>query len=250
VFGCVTAGGEEVAVKLTATPAEARAEAAALTSWAGTGVAVPLIAADPEHGALLLRRIRPGTPLPGGGQEAAGAAAGVLRRLHPARPSGFPFPDLRETYLGFERRARDDARYEQQASGDPARGEAGLRQLGAARAAALELCTTTGRAVLLHGDFLGKNLLWNGTGYLAIDPIPCLGDPCADAGFFAAGQPPAAGIFPRAGALAARLGLDRPRTLRWAAIWAVLQACQAWRPDQAELEAVLSSGAFGQLIRD
>jgi hypothetical protein len=83
---------------------------------------------------------------------------------------------------------------------------------------------------------------------VAIDPIPCIGDPCADAGFFAAGQPPAAGIFPRAAAMATRLGLDRRRTERWAAIWAVLQACQAWRPDQAELEATVSSGAFGQLI--
>ncbi len=59
---------------------------------------------------------------------------------------------------------------------------------------------------------------------MAIDPIPCIGDPCADAGFFAAGQPPAAGIFPRAAAMATR------------------------RPDQAELEATVSSGAFGQLI--
>jgi streptomycin 6-kinase len=50
----------------------------------------------------------------------------------------------------------------------------------------LSLCASAGQAVLLHGDFLDKNLLWRGVGYLGIDPIPCIGDPCADVGFFAA----------------------------------------------------------------
>ena len=40
-----------------------------------------------------------------------------------------------------------------------------------------------------HGDFLTKNLLWNGTAYVAIDLIPAIGDPCADIGFFAVGDP-------------------------------------------------------------
>jgi hypothetical protein len=33
------------------------------------------------------------------------------------------------------------------------------------------------------------------------------------------------------------MGLDRQRALRWAAVWAVLQTCQAWREDQSDLEA-------------
>ena len=41
-----------------------------------------------------------------------------------------------------------------------------------ARAAARKLCATAERAVLLHGDFVGKNLLRSGAGYVAIDPIP------------------------------------------------------------------------------
>jgi len=62
---------------------------------------------------------------------------------------------------------------------------------------------------------------------VAIDPIPCIGDPCADAGSFAACHPPATTILQRAGTVAGQMGLDRQRALRWAAIWVVLQASQA-----------------------
>ena len=33
-----------------------------------------------------------------------------------------------------------------------------------------------------------------------------------------------------------------------AAAWAVLEACSAWRPDQADLEACLASDAFERLL--
>jgi streptomycin 6-kinase len=249
VFGCVGAGDEEVVVKLTVTPAAARVEAAALTCWAHTGAAVRLIAVDLEHGALLLPRIRPGTHLPGDNDRVAvDVAARVLSTLHRAQPAAFPFPVLERAYRRFEQQARDDAAYEQRASGDPGRGVAGLQRLDAAREAALKLCATADRAVLLHGDFLDKNLLRNRTRYVAIDPIPCIGDPCSDVGFFAAGHPPPATILDRANAIANLMGLDQERAQRWAAIWTVHQACQAWRRDQSELEARLSSEAFGQLI--
>ncbi len=122
------------------------------------------------------------------------------------------------------------------------------RDSDAARAAAMKLCASIGRTVLLHGDFLDKNLLWNGAGYLAIDPIPCIGDPCSDVGFFAAGNPPATTILPRAGTIAARMDLDQHRAREWAAIWTVLQTCQAWRPDQSDLDACMSSDVFERLL--
>jgi streptomycin 6-kinase len=83
---------------------------------------------------------------------------------------------------------------------------------------------------------------------VAIDPVPRIGDPCADAGFFAACHPPATTILQRAGAVAGHMGLDRQRALRWAAVWAVLQTCQAWREDQSDLEACLSSDQFEHLL--
>jgi streptomycin 6-kinase len=112
--------------------------------------------------------------------------------------------------------------------------------------AAMGLCAIAGRADLLHGDFVGKNLLRSGAGYVAIDPVPRIGDPCADAGFFAASHPPATTILQRAGAVAGHTGGQR--ALRWAAVWAVLQTCQAWREDQSDLEACLSSDQFEHLL--
>jgi streptomycin 6-kinase len=249
VFACSAAGGEQVVVKLTPTAEEARLEAAALAWWAHTQAAVRLIDADISCGALLLERIRPGTPLPGGDDPVSAAvAAGLLSKLHLAAHGELPFPALEDIYPRMENRARGDADFEQRTRGDPARGAVGLERLEMARAAAMKLCATTERAVLLHGDFLDKNLLRSGAGYVAIDPIPRIGDPCAEAGFFAACHPPATTILPRARAVAEHMGLDRQRALRWAAVWAVLQACQAWREDQSDLEACLSSDQFKYLL--
>jgi streptomycin 6-kinase len=245
VFACTTSTGEEVVVKLAVTAEEARVEAAALGAWDGTGATIHLIDADFRHSALLLDRLRPATHLPSNDEPVAiAAAADLLRRLHETPPGSFPFPALEQIYARMERRSREDADYEQRANGDPTRGAAGLLRLDAARTAAKQLCATTERLVLLHGDFLDKNLLWDGTGYVAIDPIPCIGDACSDVGFFAAGHPPATAILSRAVAIATRVGLNLQRAQQWAIIWAVLQACQAWRHDQADLEAFLISDAF------
>jgi streptomycin 6-kinase len=249
VFACSAAGGGQVVLKLAATPEETRLEAAALALWAHTGAAVRLIDADVSHGALLLERIQPGTPLPGGDDPASvEVAARLLARLHLAAHGELPFPALEDIYVGLERQARDDADYEQRVRGDPARGAAGLEHLERARAAAMNLCATTERVVVLHGDFVDKNLLRSGAGYVAIDPLPRIGDPCADVGFFAACHPPATTILQRAAAIAGHMSLDRQRALRWAAVWAVLQTCQAWREDQSDLQACLSSDRFEHLL--
>jgi streptomycin 6-kinase len=249
VFGCTTASGTEVVVKLTATQEQAREEAAALAMWQRTAAAVRLIHADFEHGALLLERIRPATPLPGGADPVAiEVAADLLSRLHRAQATAFHFVALDDAYGHLENQARDNAAYEQRTRHEPTRGEAGLRRLSAARAAAMRLCATARRTVVLHGDFLDKNLLWDGAHYVAIDPIPRAGDPCADIGFFAAGHPPVAGILQRADSIARQMGQDRHRARRWAAIWTVHQACHAWRDDQSDLESCLASRECGQLL--
>jgi streptomycin 6-kinase len=53
----------EVVLKVTPEPSIAREEAAALRAWAASPHAVSLLDADPDGGALLLERIRPGTKL-------------------------------------------------------------------------------------------------------------------------------------------------------------------------------------------
>jgi streptomycin 6-kinase len=251
VFGCTTATGQAVVLKLPATESEARAEAAALTAWDKSGAAVRLIDADPGESALLLERVRPGTPLAAGNNAASvEIAAELLRRLHRAPAGGFPFPDLLWVYQRAEQRSRADATYERRVSGDMTLGEAGLARLGEARAAAERLCASARRMVLLHGDFLDKNVLWAGDRYVAIDPIPCVGDPCSDPGFFAAGHPPATGILGRAAGIASRMGLDPDRAERWAAVWTVLQSCQAWRADQSDLDAAMTAPEFRKRLRE
>ena len=250
VVSCTAADGTQVVVKLVVTREEMRAESAALTAWAHTGAAARLIDTDVDHGALLLEQIRPGTHLPGNDDPGAiEVAASLLGALHRAPLPTFPFPASQETFTRMERRARRDAAYEQRTRNEPERGRPGLQRLPLARAAATRLCQSPPRTVLLHGDFLAKNLLSNGTGYVAIDPIPNIGDPCADIGFFAAGLPPAATILHKAGAIAELMGLDPHRAQRWAAVWTVLQVCQAWRDDQSDLDAALSTAEFDHLIR-
>jgi streptomycin 6-kinase len=53
----------EVVLKVTPEPSIAREEAAALRAWTATPHAVALLDADPDGGALLLERVRPGTKL-------------------------------------------------------------------------------------------------------------------------------------------------------------------------------------------
>lgn len=249
VFGCTTAAGAGVVVKLTVTQEQARAEAAALAMWEHTGAAVRLIDADFGHSALLLERVRPATHLPGGDDPVAiEVAADLLTTLHRAWAATFPFPALEEAYVHLEDQARDNAAYEQRTRHTPTRGEAGLQRLAAARAAAMRLCATARRTVVLHGDFLDKNLRRSGARYVAIDPIPRIGDPCADVGFFAAGHRPATGILQRANAIAGHMSLDRQRAQRWAAVWTVLQTCHAWREDQSDLETCLARSEFEQLL--
>ena len=200
---------------------------------------------SPSYGALLRERIRPGTPLPGGDDPVSvEVAARLLARLHLAAHGELPFPALEDIHLRLESQARDDADFEQRTSGDPTRGAAGLERPEMARAAAMNLCATAARTVLRHGDFVDKNLLRSGAGYVAIDPILRIGDPCSEP----ACHPPATTILQRAGAVAGHMGLDRQRALRWAAVWAVLQTCQAWRDDQSDLKACLSSDQFEHLL--
>ena len=95
VFGCQT-GGVEVVLKLTVTPQECAAEAAALAAWADTGAAVRLLDVDLQASALLLERLRPGTHLPPGEESTAvSTVAALLPRLHAARTSS-AFPSLLE----------------------------------------------------------------------------------------------------------------------------------------------------------
>jgi streptomycin 6-kinase len=248
VFLCTAADGAQVVLKLPP-PDEAEAEIAALIRWAPTQAAVRLIDLDHVWHALLLERLVPGRPLPKVGDDGntVSVASELLVRLHHAesRPSSFPtVPDL---YPQREAQARADAEYERRVWQDPGRGQAGLSRLTAARATVNSLSESSRLRVLLHGDFCTKNILQERDRYVVIDPMPMLGDPCSDVGHLAADQP-ADVILETAVALAGQVGLDQRRSLRWAAVWAVLQTSQAWREDQEELECLITSSEVDELL--
>jgi aminoglycoside phosphotransferase (APT) family kinase protein len=113
------------------------------------------------------------------------------------------------------------------------------------------LAATATRTSLVHGDFNSKNLLRAENGsYVAIDPLPHIGDPCLDIGLFAAYQPPARDIARRAAAIAELAGMDPERATRWAAVSAVGEACETWRDDSDELQAWVAGPECAALLAE
>jgi streptomycin 6-kinase len=229
-FACTTRAGDLAVLEVVPATADAFApvehEAAALRAWSGHG-AVELLDFAAELRALLTRRVLPGEPLTTATEmEARHHVAVVLRKLHQAVAPAIPLRPLAEV--------ADQHLAAKLASSGPAR-SALERVVAEARTAARLLARTAERCALLHGDLMDKNLLRDGAGVLAIDPMPHVGDPHADIGFWAANRPPATDIDARAADVASRVGLDPARAACWAATYAVGAACETWRGDTAEL---------------
>jgi len=240
VFGCVDDEGRSLVLKLAPPEMRPDLEAAALTLWAGRG-SVRLVDFAHDIGGLLLERLVPASHLPPGEDAVAtDLVARPLMELHAVQlPASHPFPTQLEFVDVWLDRVRLGGESE----------TAGVRLLDQAREAARRLCSEGSSAVLLHGDFIDKNLLFDGTRYVAVDPIPRTGDPCSDVGFYAAYHPPAGDIGRRARSLAGRCGLDRERAARWAAVWAVGEATETWRPDSRDLQMWIQSDEAGSLLR-
>lgn len=257
VYAASDETGRDLVLKLPKSAAAvgdmAAAEAAALEAWSNTGAAVALV--DATEDALLLSRVRPGTPMPWQPDEpwsdSVEIAAELLRRLWVTSLGTYRYPTLADVYPEDERVAREDAEFEQRQRGEPDRGVPGLVRMPAAAAAAEQLISTTTAPALLHGDFITKNLLSDHssrTGWVAIDPLPRIGDPAAEIATFSAYHPSDL-ILPIAETLAVAAGVLVKRALGWAAILAVHQTAQAWRDDQEALERLIASPAIGRLLR-
>lgn len=248
VRACTTSSGTAAVLKVPTTVEEAELEAAALSLWHETGATVRLLDYDPHNGVLLLERLRPGTPLPAGDDpRMLDEMADLLGRLHGITvPDGFP--SLAQLYPRLAEDSLDDIRHERLSRREPNRAAAAMNLMESAGKAAQELCSTAAATRLLHGDFLDKNLLRHGTRYAATDPIPRIGEPESEIGFFAGHHPPVSGIFDRGRRLAERLGADPGRTARWAAVWVVLLTTSAWREDQPELDALVGSASFTEVL--
>ena len=238
LFSCRDATGRERVLKLAPPEAHPDREATALAHWDGSG-APRLIASAPELGALLLERVAPGTQLPPAADaDAAPAVAATLRRLWSRGLPGSSFPSFTTALDEWVARARTSA--------EPRTAGTALLDRAVARARALDADPHT--RVLLHGDLIDKNLLLGPDGYVAVDPIPAIGDPCSDIGFYAAYHPPASRIADRARGVARHAGVDPDRTACWAAVWAVGEATQTWRADSDELQAWVTGREGSSLL--
>jgi streptomycin 6-kinase len=244
VFACTTSVGDPAVLKLNPPSSDEFAgtpeqEAAALRAWDGRG-AVELLAFAPDQRALLTGRALPGTPLPPGDEhEALHAVADVLSRLFDATTPPAEFASLAEAvdrHLVRKLVVAGDAR------------EMLEPMIEQARASAHSLATSASREVLLHGDVMDKNLLRHHDRVVAIDPMPHVGDPHSDIGFWAATRSPATDLNARAADLARLLACDPDRASRWAAIYAVGSACETWRPDTRELRKWVRSARTAELL--
>jgi streptomycin 6-kinase len=201
---------------------DTRTEIAALRLWDGRG-AVRLLEADPDHGALLIERVAPGTMLvdvaKSDDDAATVIAAGVLRQLWRPAPDYYGLDSLEDWCAAYDRNREALARG---AGGFPA----GL--FAEADSLRRDLLASTEVPTVLHGDLHHFNVLRaRRAPWLAIDPKGLRGDRCFDVCQFF--RNPGA-VPPRVNArrldlFCAELGLDRVRTKAWCLVHAVLDAC-------------------------
>jgi streptomycin 6-kinase len=194
-------------------------EADALELWAGNG-AVRLLRADRDRRALLLERAVPGDDIAAlGAATATALAIDVARRLW--SPAGTPF-----RWIGD---------YVAQSLGEADPESAAAKQLlQHGRRLFSEL--NIGDGILVHGDLHHHNILAAGTGYVAIDPKPMLGEPEFDVPPFLwspLGSQMTEHETERRLDAFAQAGLDQTRMRHWALIRGAYQCVGDWIGEDA-----------------
>jgi streptomycin 6-kinase len=241
VFACRDASGRDLVLKVVPQSAlvyaaSADVEAAALEAWAGPHVP-ELVSVDRDVGVLLMSRVLPGSDLAAADDgEAVELVAPLINSLHSSRvPEVNPFPPLAEVASIHLRRRRPQAEREAPEL---------VRLVDLAAVAAHELAEGANEQVLLHGDLMDKNLLMDGhRQVVAIDPMPRIGDPDADIGFWASARQPAGTINQRVERMSTLLGRNPNRATQWALVCAVSAACESWRADTPELRQWVQDSA-------
>lgn len=213
-------GGEAV-LKVVYPHVEALWEPVALSAW--RGLAPEVLDSDPWTWALLLERVRPGTPLSEAHLDTAAAVsagARVLAGLHRVRPPR-DLPGLAgmiDAYLQTAGVVVDDRAEELD--------DLDIRvELGAALDDLRTLASDPGPRVMLHGDANPGNILQHGdASWRAIDAKPVVGDPAFDPWPLIAqlGDPwsqpdPAQVLLPSLRRVAGVLGARPLRIARWCA---------------------------------
>jgi streptomycin 6-kinase len=217
--------GTAAVLKLYALDEDAAHEADALRFWDGNG-AVRLLAHDRGRRALLLERCEPGTPLAEAeDDEVERVARALLPRLWRPPPADHPFRLLADAAARWTEQIPADW----EALGRPFE----ARIVDEAVAACRELGAGDGADVLLHGDFHAGNVLCaEREPWLAIDPVPLVGDRAFDAASLLEHPRMRSEID----GLAAALGLDRERIRRWGIVSALVWGISGDKLERHQVE--------------
>jgi len=243
VAPAVRADGMELVLKLGVPDFEQQRETAALRHYDGRGSAM-LIEADPEGGALLIERLRPGALLAEleDDEQATLIAAEVMGQLWRPAPPDHSFPTVADWADGMGRL---------RAEFGGGTGPFPPRMVELAERLFAELLGSMDAPVLLHGDLHHENIMSaTRRPWLAIDPKGIVGEPAYEVGALLRNRLDAEPDLRRLQArrldqLAEALELERQRLLGWGVAQAVLSAWwsyedhgRGWEPMVANAEVL------------
>ncbi len=237
----VRADGSEAVLKVAVPNRELQAEIEALRIFNGLG-AVRLIDSDPELGALLLERAKPGRPLLElVDDELATTIAGqVMLQLWGSIVQEGIFPSVENWSSGL---------HQLRGQFDGGTGPFPKHLVETAEALFRDLIQSMDESTLLHGDLHHWNILSaEREPWLAIDPKGVIGEPAYEIGAWLRNPFPSIEKQPhpdkivarRIDQLAKELGLDRKRILGWALAQSVLAAWWSYEDGEREWELWLA----------
>jgi streptomycin 6-kinase len=225
VAPAVRADGTDVVLKVGFPAPELLAEMEALRLFDGHAI-VQLLDADRGWGAMLLERLKPGTPLAlvTDDEQATTIAAGVMRRLWRPLPPEHPFPTAARWAAGMGR---------MRAHFGGGTGPFPAPLVEEAESLFTELFGSMAEPVLLHGDLHHENIITaEREAWLALDPKGLASEPAYEVGALLRNQLPEPFdasewtriLARRLDQLAEELGFDRARLRGWGLAQAVLSA--------------------------
>jgi len=229
VAPAIQSDGSEVVLKVGVPRTELVTEIAALKAFNGNG-AVTLYKADPEMGALLLERLRPGRPLfnEGDDEVATSVASEVIRQLQVSSSNLEVFSTVGDWFRGFKR-LRDEF------SGET--GPFPSELIDKAELISHDLLASMETITLLHGDLHHWNILSSEREpWLAIDPKGVIGEPEYETGAWIRNpfpnilemSNPDRMIARRIDQFSSELGFDQQRIYGWGFSQAVLASCWSY----------------------
>jgi streptomycin 6-kinase len=233
--------GSEVVLKVGVPNPELITEIAALKAFNGNG-AVILYETDPELGALLLERSRPGKPVFNLSDDelSTSVASEVIRRLQDTSEKNDAFPTVGDWFQGFQR-----LRVKFGGGTGPFPKEV----IDKAEVLSRDLLTSMEILALLHGDLHHWNILSSEREpWLAIDPKGVIGEPEYETGAWLRNpfpnilemSNPDRMIARRIDQFADELGFDRKRISGWGFTQAVLAACWSYEDKDDDWESWLT----------